>query len=364
MYGCAPSLIKLETFKDENPYSQYGKSASREFYFNETINTNLVEKWEAEINGGFSNSCITVYDSAVFVNDLSGRIYCFSIKNGKTLGQLKYKGAITSTPILQNTTLIFVLSEINENSSTLFYYDFNSGKEIASVEIEGRYLTEMLKLSDGIVLISETGLALKYDFYGKKIWGYSTNQFTHSSPASDGNLIVFGNDIGEIVTLKSKDGNLVYRKKIGTTFSAGAVISNNTVLIGDDNGIFYSVDLKNGELVWKFQTGSKIKMEAVTTGEEIFIANLNGDVYKLNRDGKQNWKKGTEGLLNITPVLTNNILILPDANKNIFFISRDNGDILDSLVLDGRVKLSPVIKNNLLFIGYEKGMLTAYDLAK
>jgi outer membrane protein assembly factor BamB len=362
--GCAPSIIKLETFKDVNPYSQYGRSALREFYYEGTVSINLVEKWESQINGGFSNSSITVYDSAVFINDLSGRIYCFSIKNGKTLGQLKYKGSISSAPIIHNTYLIFVVSEINENSSTLYYYDFNLGKEIVSVEIEGRYLNEMLKISDGIVLISESGIALKYDFSGKKIWSNSINNFTHSSPASDGNLIVFGNDNGEITALNSKNGNLVYKKKIGAMFSAGAVISNSKILIGDDDGIFYSLHLTSGELIWKFETSSKIKSEAIVNDEEIFITNLKGDVYNLTSEGKQNWKKKTDGLLNITLLLTDNILILPDSNKKIYFMSRDNGDVLETITLDGRVKLSPVIKNNILFIGYENGILTAYDLAK
>lgn len=359
--GCAPSIIKLETFKDETPISQYGQSARREFYVDKKVNVQLTEKWEAEINGGFSNSSVTVYDSAVFINDLSGRIYCFSIKNGKTLGHLKYKGSISSTPIVNNKTLIFVLTEINENSSTLYYYDFNSGKEIADDEIEGRYLTELLKLSDGVVLISETGLALKYDFSGKKIWGNSTGQFVHSTPASDGKVIVFGNDAGEIIALNSNDGGLIYKKKIGNTFSSGAVIFNNNILIGDDEGLFYSVDLNNGDVVWKIRTGSKIKMEAAANENEIFIGNLKGNLYKLSSDGKQIWEKETKGLLNITPLLTNNLLILPDANKKIHFINRETGNIIHTIQLEGRVKLCPVIKNNILQIGYENGNLTAYE---
>ncbi len=362
--GCAPSVIKLESFKDESPLAQYGKTSNRNFYFDETITSSFKEKWEAEINGGFANSSVVIYDSAVFVNDLSGRIYSFSIKNGKTLGQLKYKGAISSTPIIHNTTLIFVVSEINENSSTLYYYDFNSGREIASVEIKGRYLSEMLKLSDGIVLISETGQALKYDFFGKNIWRNSSKQYVHSSPASDGNFIVYGNDVGEITSLNSKDGSLIYRKKIGNTFSAGAVISNNMIFIGDDEGIFYSIDIKSGDVNWEIHTGSKIKMEAVTNGDEIIVANLKGYLFKLTRDGKQIWKREINGLLNITPALTKNFLVLPDANKKIYFVSCDDGEIVDSIILDGRVKLNPVIKNNLLFIGYENGNLTAYELAK
>ena len=206
--GCAPSLIKLETYKDDDPYSQYGKSSQREFYYDQAISLNLTEKWESQINGGFSNSSVTVYDSAVFVNDLSGRIYCFSIVTGKTLGQLKYKGSIFTTPIIHESFLIFALVNNNENTSTLIYYDFKLGKEIASVEIIGRITVEMLKVNDGIILISETGHVHKYDFSAKLIWEYETKSFVHSSPASDNKYVVFGNDDGEIIWIDARNGNI------------------------------------------------------------------------------------------------------------------------------------------------------------
>lgn len=360
--GCSTSLIKLDTYKDDNSYSQYGKYPQRDFYYKQPISLTLTEKWEAEINGGFSNSSVTIYDSAVFINDLSGRIYCFSIADGKTLGQLKFKGSIFTTPIIHDSFIIFVLVNNNENTSTFIYYDFKLGKEISSVEINGRITVEMLKVNDGIILISETGHIYKYDFSAKLIWDYETNSFVHSSSASDNIYVVFGNDDGEIICIDARNGNPVYRKKIGASFLCGAVISGNEIFIGN-NGNLYSIDLNSGRVNWSFRTNTKIKMEAVVSENEIFIGNLSGEFYKLSRnDGKQVWKIDTDGLLNITPLLTTNVVIVPDANKKIYFISRDNGEIVNSILFDGRVKLSPVIKNDLLLIGYENGNLRAYEI--
>jgi len=108
----------------------------------------------------------------------------------------------------------------------------------------------------------------------------------------------------------------------------------------------------------------KLNNVAVVTEDEIFIGNLNGELYKLSKDGKQIWKLDTKGLMNMTPILTNDYLILPDANKKVYFVSRDNGEIVNSLTLEGRVKLSPVINKNLLFIGYENGNLRAYEITQ
>ena len=370
--GCAPSLIKLDTYKDDNPYSQYGNSSQRKFYHEQPISIDFTEKWESQINGGFSNSSVTVYDSAVFVNDLSGRIYCFSLATGKTLGQLRYKGSIFTTPIIQKSLIIFAVVNHKGNISTLYFYDFKEGKELSSVEIEGRVINQLLKIDDGIILLSETGHLYKFDFTGNLIWYYEAKSFCHSNPASNNKVIVFGNDNGEIISIDQRDvlrnndpnSKLIFREKIGHPFFSGAIIFTNEIYIGNDDGNIYSIDLNSGNVNWSFQTGAKIKMEAVVTEDEIFIGNLNGELYKLSKDGKQIWRLDTKGLMNMTPILTNDYLILPDTNKKVYIVSRDNGEIVNSLTLEGRVKLSPVINKNLLFIGFENGNLRAYEITQ
>jgi hypothetical protein len=83
--GCARSVIKYATKLDETPYQMYGKTPSREFYLPENISDSLVLKWESEANGSFPNSSVSIYEDLVFINDLSGRIFCFDIETGKKL---------------------------------------------------------------------------------------------------------------------------------------------------------------------------------------------------------------------------------------------------------------------------------------
>lgn len=362
--SCVPSVIKIDLYKDANPYSQYGKTSQREFVYNGNINLNLKEVWETEINGGFSNSSATIYDSLIFINDLSGRIYCFSVTSGKPLGKLKYKGSIYTTPVIHRYLIIFCVTGDKENLTKICYYDFREGKEISITEIQGRVTSQLLKIDDGIIILTEIGLLYKFDFTGNKIWQYDSKNYSHSSPASNGKMIVFGNDGGEIVAINSAAGQLIYRKKIGKPFFCGAVIHNEKILIGNEDGNIYSLDLPSGLVKWSFQTGARILMEPVHHNDEIYIGNLKGEFFKLSSNGEQIWKAETKGLLNITPLITENCIILPDENKKIYFVSRDNGIIKQVLEFDGRAKLNPVIRNNLLFVGYENGMLKAYEISQ
>lgn len=361
--GCGTSIIKITTFRNVTPYPQYGKIPQREFYSDITLNPSFTEKWEAEINGGFSNSSVIIYDDAVLVNDLSGRIFCFSISSGKRLGQLKYKGSINAAPVIYNSILIFALVNKNENITSLIFYDFKQGIEKAEAEIKGIVTSELLKLEDGVVFITEAGHVYKYDFWGKLIWEIDKKVTTHSSPASDNSVIIFGTDSGEIICLAAENGETIYRKKIAAPILSGVVISDNNAYLGDDAGRLYSVMLKDGSIVWSFQTNSKIRMEPVVYNNDVFIGNLIGDLFKISAEtGNLVWKTKTNGLLNVTPSLTKNILIVPDEDRKIHIIDVKTGENISSIPLEGRVKLSPVIYKNLLFIGYENGYLKAFEI--
>lgn len=371
IFGCAPSLIKINVYPDLEPNLQYGKIAERNFFYPIKINPQLIERWETSINGGFAFSSISAYDSTLFVNDLSGRIYCFSTAKGKTLGLLKYKGAVFTTPVIHKSKIIFAVASEKENISVIYFYDFKNGKEIASKEAAGKITNQLVLLDDGVCALSENGVLYKLSFTGEILWQYDTKSFCHSSPSSYSNYIAFGNDEGEIICIGLNDSalkntsnyKLIYRRKIGNAFLGGTVISENQIFIDDANGKLYSIDLITGSVNWSFNSGYKITMEAVAAENYIYFGNLKGEFFKLSRqDGSIIWKSQTKGLLNITPLLTDNFIILPDGNRKLHFVDKEKGEIIKSFSFDGRLKLNPVIKNNLLFIGYDNGILKAYEI--
>jgi outer membrane protein assembly factor BamB len=93
----------------------------------------------------------------------------------------------------------------------------------------------------------------------------------------------------------------------------------------------------------------------------IVVGNLNGDLFALNKSGgKQIWETKTGGLFNAAPLITDNSVIQPDLNEKFYLINLYTGKILNTYSLDGRVKLTPVIVDSTLFIGYENGNICAY----
>ena len=361
--GCARSVIKYSTKSDENPYQMFGKIPSREFYMPITVSDSVLLKWESESFGSFPNSSISVYDDLVFINDLAGRIFCFRIESGKKIGSLKYsRGSVFSTPVPLRTKIIFPVALEKDNLTELIIYDYSQGKEMEDIELPGRVLTQMIVLGDDVLFTSEVGIAYRFSSSGKKLWETHTRVPTRSSPIIANDLFIFGNDKGEIIALDASSGDSVYVQNIGGNFFSGLASSNNFIYAGNDNGFVYALDVVSGKIIWQFDTGAKIKMEPAFDEQYLFIGNLNGNFFSLNKfTGDENWRKDFVGILNATPLITENRIILPNVLFKIQILNKESGNEVKSIPLEGRSKLSPVIHKNLLFIGFDDGVLRAYE---
>ena len=362
--GCARSGIKYAAKSDENPYRMFGKEPARVFYFPQNVSDSLVLKWQSDVYGGFTNSSVSAYDDLVFVNDLAGRIFCFNIETGKSIGYLKYSsGSVFSTPIPLRSKIIFPVALEKENLTELIIYDYNLGKELEDIELPGRVVTQMLVSDDDDVLFTtEVGIAYRFNSNGRKKWETHTRIPTRSSPVLTNDLFIFGNDKGEIIALDAATGDSVYARKIDGHFFSGLTVSENIIYAGNENGNVYALNANNGDLIWQFDTGFRIKMEAAVDEHNAYIGNLNGSFFSINKNtGELNWETKSESIFNVTPLVTSNIIILPNVLFSFLLLDKETGEIKKSIRLDGRAKLSPVIHRNTLFIGFDDGVLRAYE---
>lgn len=360
--GCTKSLIKLVLIDEANSHLMFGKNTYREFFNPITISDSLQEIWESEVYGGFTNNSIIYKDSIIIIGDLGGRIHCFNIETGKPVGVLKSKGSVYSTPLIINYKLIYALVDQNENLTELIYYDMSNGKELKIVELDGKVLTQMLLDNDNIVLCTENGKVKKYSGSGKLIWEFNTKTKIYSNPAVIKNTLLIANDNGEIISLNSETGKQNYIVKIGNPFFAGITIDKSNAYIADNSGVIYSLNIETGTILWSYKTSTRILMNPAIDDQNLFIGNLNGDLYAIDKIfGKLIWKSQLDGSLNSTPLVTNNRIIISNLFKKFTIVDKENGNVTKNYELDARCRLSPVIIDDKLIIGYDDGVLRAYE---
>jgi outer membrane protein assembly factor BamB len=364
LIGCSTSKLQVAAKIDNDPYPMFGADPSRSFNISQPIGHSLNLKWEASINGGFANSSVSIYDELVFLNDLSGRIYAFDLQSGKRAGLLKGDGPVHTTPIPHKFAIIFASAIADENKSTIYFYDYINNKLLHEIDVDGLIINEMIRMDDGIICITEKGKLYKYNFNGEQKWMFDSNKFTHTSPALEGNTVVFGNDDGELIAVNSENGLLKYRKKIGVSFFGSPSIENNIVFIGNDDGELLAIELTSGDIKWKTDLSNRIIMNPALKKDAVIIGTLKGDIFKIDKkSGEIIWKSETDGVFNASPIVAENIIIQPDMEKSLHFIDIEDGSILRTMVYEGRVRLSPVYFKNTLFIGYDNGILAAYEIS-
>ncbi len=359
--SCSHDLVIKNYFADESGIHMFGKTPQRNFYEDIIISDSLEFLWKSETYGSQSNTSVITYNDYVFVNDLSGRIYGFNIYSGKLCGYYKYSSSISIAPVINKLRIYFIVNLKSENYSLFVMKDITTGKTLNEVKINGSVNNEMIKLKDGIVILTNNGELIKFNFAGMKIWSIETYKSTNSTLASNENIIVFGNKNGELFIVSAKTGEILFSQKVSDCALESLSIDGEHIYFTNNKGGLYSFDLQSNKVIWTFDSKTRIVTVPVYNNENIFIGNLSGKIISINKiEGSVNWILNTGGLINATPLLLRNYLIQPDFNKKIYLIDLIRGKIIKTIEFESRVKLSPVYYKGILFFGIDRGQILAY----
>lgn len=363
LLGCSKSLIKITFDNDEKSHLMFGRNPGRDFYYPVELSDSLKLLWEEDVYGSFSNSSVVVKDSLIFTSDLGGRIHCFDLLTGKQLGVLRSKGSVFSAPLISNYKIIYALVIDGENKTELIIYDLYEGKELFNFEISGRVVSEMILDQDNIILCTENGEVIKISSAAKKIWSTKIKSKIYSNPALLNDRIFITDIDGNFLAIDSKSGNVIYKNKISGPVFSGITVKNNNAFFADNNGVVYCVDISNGKLIWQFESGNRIKSNPALDDINIYIGDLSGNIYSIDQvSGVINWETKLDGVISTTPAITNNKILVVNLDRSFSILNKHNGSINKSFKLNGRGKLSPVLYGNILILGYDDGILSAYEI--
>jgi len=358
--GCK-SKILIDNLNPESIPSLYGKNTERDFVSKAALSDSLALVWQVSLVGGFQNTGLSIKDNYAFVNDLSGRVACIDLDKGNIHGQIKASGSVLNTPVIYRNFLIFIENTSENEKSYLSVYNLLTGEYSLHKEFTGKVMSEILLEEDNIYFVTNQGTAYKFKTNGDLIWKYESKQFVHSSPALSKGIMVFGTDAGNVIGLDVKSGLQIYNVGLSKkAFESGFVIKNNIVYACSNDGVLYAVDLAGGALKFKVNMENRVIAFPVVS-DCIYVATLKGEIYCITLEGQVKWHIKTGGLFNAAPILVNTKLIVPDLNKKVLFVDAVTGKIVKTLSLEGKTRLSPALYKNLLLIGYERGIVEAYE---
>jgi outer membrane protein assembly factor BamB len=365
LVSCSKPIFLKNMGSDKSGYFMFGRIPERNFYNEVSITENLELLWKAQTHGSHGNTSVIIYNDHLLIGDLSGRIYVFEKNTGKLIGYEKFNGSISVSPVLYKLRFYFVLNDKEEFYSRFIVFDFINGKILSEDKIQGSVSNELIRLEDGVIVYSDNGEIIKYNYAGIRDWTTQTKTTALSSPCSDGDFIYCANSKGELIFVNSTNGEIEFREKISDQIGGGIAFDSGNLFFGNNFGELFSFNVITKKSNWFFSTGAKIISTPVYDNQKIIVGNLAGNIYALDKSsGKKMWRIDTKGIFNTTPILTKTLLIQPNINKKLYLINPHIGTVVNSIEFESRMKLSPVIFEDVLYLGSDRGQIFAYKINK
>jgi outer membrane protein assembly factor BamB/predicted phosphodiesterase len=161
-------------------------------------------------------------------------------------------------------------------------------------------------------------------------WIFSSGANVISTPAVTGNLVIFGNQHGEVAALSLQNGKKKWTFQTnGSIFSSPAVAGNKVVLGSGDNGV-YCLDVKTGKLIWKFAAGASVLGSPAIENNVVYIGASDKHFYALDlKSGKKIWSfGGLDGPVVSKPLLYDGKVIFGAWDRHLYALNKTNGALL------------------------------------
>ncbi len=225
-----------------------------------------------------------------------------------------------------------------------------------------------------VMAISTDDQLLTFDAAtGEAGWNYqalteSARILSASSPAVSGDTIVAAFASGEVVALRSANGNDLWNNALSRSSRTNAlseirdvagrpVIYKGDVFAASHSGVFAATDLRTGQPRWSIPIASidspwaagDVVFVISQAGELICISRENGQVYWI-KDLNAGIKKSKDRATFAGPILVSDRLVVVSSDGRALAINPKTGDVEKTLKLGSPVLIAPIAAGNMIYV--------------
>ncbi|WP_029087154.1 PQQ-binding-like beta-propeller repeat protein [Brevundimonas aveniformis] len=208
-----------------------------------------------------------------------------------------------------------------------------------------------------------------------------------SSPAVSGEVVIAPFSSGELVALRTSNGQMLWQQVLSRTNRTNAlselrditgrpVVYQGSVYAGSHSGLFAAMDLRSGTPRWQLPIATlnapwpagDVVYVVSKAGEVITINRANGQVYWIYdlNEGRQRQEGGVLGMFDRTvrpiwsgPLLATNRLVLVSSEGEAVALNARTGAEEASLNLGGAAYIAPIAYNGMIYVLTDEGQLIA-----
>lgn len=337
--------------------------------------------WTASAGNGsgkyFTELAPSLQVDAVYAADIKGRVYAYSISDGKRLWQAETKARIAGGPGVSGDLVL-----VGTLEGEVIALKRTDGSEAWRAPLSSEALST--PTGDGNIVVARSvdgrvfGLSAGS---GSRLWTFDRTVPElvlrgMSRPLIVGPTVIVGMENGRLVSLNLADGQPRWEQAIsvpsGRTVLDRLVDIDGDMVLGDEclyvasfGGEVVCLDPASGQVGWR--RGVKSFNSLAAGADKVFVSDESGVIWALDaKSGAAAWKQ--EGLLyrhTSPPVFFGGYVVVGDFDGYLHWIDPSDGKIVGrSRAGSSPIVAQPVASDELLYVMNSDGRLAAIRLGK
>ena len=322
------------------------------------------------------------YDNAVYVASRSGQVKAVDLSNGHTIWDknlsqstlFSSKTALFSGGVSADDKYVYIGSE----RAVVYALDRNDGNVIWEKPVRGEVLARPVSSADKLIIHTANGnLQALNRNTGADEWDVMLevpplSVRGNSTPTIAHGAAIFGDDTGHVNAYYINNGQLIWQQRIsqpsGSTeiaklndVDSTPVIEGNLAYAIGYNGNVVALDLSNGQIVWRKEMGSTHSF--VVDSQRLFVVDQNDNIRSVSKNGGTIlWTQA--GLLHrqlTDPVIYENYIVVGDFEGYLYWLDKDNGEIVAKTQVSSSGLISkPLVVDNKIVVQAKNGDIYAF----
>jgi len=224
-----------------------------------------------------------VADGKIFAPNGDYSLYALDL-NGKLLWQFSTKQALWSQPVSDSVNVYQASMDHH-----IYAIDFNTGKEVWSVDLGGAILFSPTLSPDGVLYVSTLArnLVAISTGTGDIIWQRTFDTDLWTQPALSDTKLFFGDIGGKVYSISAQDGSDIWSQSVNEPVIGLATQLPNGIVFATEKGSLIAMTF-DGQRLWSRTFDGTIYTGPAPVGANLAVGIVKGaDFLKLINDSGQ-----------------------------------------------------------------------------
>jgi len=306
--------------------------------------------WKVTIEKGAFDGTPVIADGVVYLGDMDGKVYAWSLADGKELWNYKVDSSFIASPAVRGNLLyigdidgkFYALdvktgqpkwtftaeAEIDNGANfwrdnvlfgsqdaNLYCLNAESGKLVWKFTIADQIRCMPTVVGDrSFVAGCDSTLHIIDLTTGKEAGAVPIEAPTGVTPAVLGENVYFGTEGGALFAVNWQEAKVTWKsedKGSSQPYRSSPAVQDGVVVVGSRSRRIEAFDPKTGHELWSFASKQRIDSSPVIVGNRAFVGAADGRLYGLNlKDGKQTWEFTATGGFTGSPAVADGKLVI------------------------------------------------------